>query len=147
TIFTDIHIKFTATGTGLKAWLFAAIKLISPQFPVAPELEGPVRDALTALEAGIQGQARDHLARIVAQLIQSGGALDLKRWVNGVDLTADRVGLLVAHDLETSVEIVRASDDSASAVPREERQKQLVLYSISEPFFELRRHLGVAVDS
>jgi len=136
-----------ATGTGLKAWLFAAIKLISPQFPVAAELEGPVRDALTALEAGIQGQARDHLARIVAQLVQSGGALDLKRWVCGVDLTADRVGLLVAHDLETSVEIVRASDDSASAVPREERQKQLVLYSISEPFFELRRHLGVAVDS
>ncbi len=136
-----------ATGTGLKAWLFAAIKLISPQFPMAAELEGPVRDALAALEAGIQGQARDHLARIVAQLVQSGGALDLKRWVNGVDLTADRVGLLVAHDLETAVEIVRASDDSASAVPREERQKQLVLYSISEPFFDLRRRLGIGVDS
>lgn len=136
-----------ATGTGLKAWLFAAIKLISPQFPVAPELEGPVKDALAALDSGLQGQARDHLARIVAQLIQSGGSLDLKRWVGGVDLTADRVGLLVAHDLDTVVEIVRASDESSSAISREERQKQLVLFSISRPFFDLRRRLGIAVDS
>jgi len=30
------------TGTGLKAWLFAAIKLCVPQFPVPPELQGQV---------------------------------------------------------------------------------------------------------
>ncbi|MBN2196584.1 MAG: tetratricopeptide repeat protein [Polyangiaceae bacterium] len=136
-----------ATGTGLKAWLFAALKLISPQFPIAPELEGPVKEAYAALDAGIQGQARDHLARIVAQLIQSGGALDLKRWVAGVDLTADRVGLLVAHDLDTVIEILRASDESASAVAAEERLRQLVLFSISHPYFDLRRKLGIAVDS
>jgi tetratricopeptide (TPR) repeat protein len=135
------------TGTGLKSWMFAAIKLISPQFPVAPDLEGPVRDALAALDAGVTGQARDHLARVVSQLIQSGGALDLKRWVAGVDLTADRIGLVIAHDLETANEIIKASDDSSSAVPRDERLKQLTLYSISEPFFQLRRKLGVAVDS
>ena len=44
-----------ASGTALKAWLFAAIKLTSPQFPVAPELEGAVAEALSALEAGLQG--------------------------------------------------------------------------------------------
>ena len=31
-----------ASGTGLKSWLFAAIKLIVPQFPIAAELEGRV---------------------------------------------------------------------------------------------------------
>ncbi len=135
------------TGTGLKSWMFAAIKLISPQFPVAPDLEGPVRDALSALDTGVTGQARDHLARVVSQLIQSGGALDLKKWVAGVDLTADRIGLVVAHDLETANEIVKASDETSSAVPRDERLKQLTLYSISEPFFRLRRKLGISVDS
>jgi tetratricopeptide (TPR) repeat protein len=139
--------QLVPTGTGLKSWLFAAIKLISPQFPVAPELEGPVRDGLTSLEAAVTGALRDQLARLVSRLLQSGKALDLKRWVAGVDATADRVGLVVAHDLETAVEIIQASDDSTSSVPREERLKQLVLFSVSPAFFELRRRLGIAIDS
>jgi tetratricopeptide (TPR) repeat protein len=135
------------SGTGLKSWLFAAIKLIVPQFPVAAELEGPVNEASAALERGLPGQARDHLARIVSKLLQSGGALDLKRWVAGVDLTADRAGLVVAHDLETATEIIKASDEGSSAVPNQERMKELVLYGVNEGYFTLRQKLRIAIDS
>jgi len=135
------------SGTGLKSWLFAAIKMIAPQFPIAAELEGPVNEALEALEASMQGQARDQLARIVSKLLQAGGALDLKRWVAGVDLTADRAGLIVAHDMETAVEIIKASDEGSSAVPNQERLKELVLYGVSEPYFAMRRKLVIAIDS
>jgi hypothetical protein len=136
-----------ASGTALKAWLFAAIRLTSPQFPVTPEIEGAVDEALSALDAGIQGQARDHLTRVVARLLTSGAALDLKAWVAALDLTADRAGLLIAHDLETAVQLVRASEEGASSVPVEQRVKELVLYSVSPEYFELRRLLGIAVDS
>jgi tetratricopeptide (TPR) repeat protein len=136
-----------ASSTGLKSWLFAAIKLIVPQFPVAAELEGPVIDAIKALDAGLTGQVKDHLTRVVSKLLQSGGALDLKRWVAGVDLTADRAGFVVAHDLETAVEIIKASDETSSAVPNQERLKELVLYAVSEPYFGLRRKLGITIDS
>ncbi|MCA9641931.1 MAG: tetratricopeptide repeat protein [Myxococcales bacterium] len=135
------------SGTGLKSWLFAAIKLNAPQFPVAPSLEGPVRDSIEALERHLSAQARDQLARVVAKLLESGGALDLKRWVAGVDLTADRAGLVVCHDLETAAEIIKASDEASSAVPAQERLKELVLYGVSEPFFELRQRLMIGVDS
>ncbi len=135
------------SGTGLKSWLFAAIKLNAPQFPVAASMEGPVRDAIEALEKHLSGQARDQLARVVVKLLESGGALDLKRWVAGVDLTADRAGLIVCHDMETAAEIIKASDEASSAVPAQERLKELVLYAVSEPFFELRQRLMVAVDS
>jgi tetratricopeptide (TPR) repeat protein len=135
------------SGTGLKSWLFAAIKLIVPQFPVAAELEGPVNEALAALDRGLPGQTRDQLARIVSKLLQSGGALDLKRWVGGIDLTADRAGLVVAHDLETAAEIIKASDEGSSAVPNQERMKELVLYSVNEGYFTLRQKLRIAIDS
>lgn len=135
------------SGTGLKAWLFAAIKMIAPQFPVAAEMEGPVMEARQALERSLHGQAKDQLARIVAKLIQSGGALDLKKWLGGIDMTADRAGFLCAHDLETAVEIIKASDESSSAVPQQERMKELVLYSVSEPYFKLRKKLRISVDS
>jgi tetratricopeptide (TPR) repeat protein/tRNA A-37 threonylcarbamoyl transferase component Bud32 len=136
-----------ASGTVLKAWLFAAIKLTSPQFPVSPELEGAVAEAMQALDVGVTGQARDHLTRVVAKLLTSGAALDLKRWVRGVDLTADRVGFLLSHDLETATQIIKASDESTSSVSTDERLKELVLFSVSSQYFHLRRQLGIAVDS
>jgi tetratricopeptide (TPR) repeat protein len=136
-----------ASGTALKAWLFAAVKLTAPQFPVAPEIEGAVNEAFAALEAGVQGQVRDHLTRVVGKLLTSGAALDLKRWVAAVDLTADRAGFIAAHDLDMAVRVIRASDDAASSVPIEERVKELVLYSVSPGYAEVRKRLGVSVDS
>jgi tetratricopeptide (TPR) repeat protein len=136
-----------ASGTALKSWLFAAIKLTAPQFPVAAELAGAVAEAMQALDAGIQGQARDQLTRVVAKLLQSGTALDLKRWVAGVDLTADRAGFLLAHDLETAVAVIRATDEGSSALSQDERFQELLLFSVSPAYFELRQKLGIAVDS
>jgi tetratricopeptide (TPR) repeat protein len=136
-----------ASGTALKSWLFAAIKLTAPHFPVAAELEGAVAEAMRALDTGIQGPARDQLTRVVAKLVQSGTALDLKRWVGGLDLTADRAGLLLAHDLETAAAVIRASDEAASAISHEDRFHELVLFSVSPAYFALREHLGITVDS
>lgn len=136
-----------ASGTALKAWLFAAIKLTSPQFPVAPELEGAVIEAASALEAGLQGPARDHLTRVVSKLLASGAALDLKRWVAAVDLTADRAGLIVAHDLDNALALVRAADESSSSVPVERRVQELILYSVSPAYLAIRERLGISLES
>ncbi|HXS18346.1 MAG TPA: hypothetical protein VN764_14205, partial [Polyangiaceae bacterium] len=138
---------FIQTGTGLKAWLFAAIKLISPQFPIAPDLEGSVHEALGALRGGLAVDARDHLSSVVSKLIQSGTALDLKKWVAAVDLTADRVGMVVAHDLQTVSEVVRASDERVTSVSQDERLKELILFSVSSKYLGVRRRLGVSVDA
>ncbi|KYF94210.1 hypothetical protein BE20_07100 [Sorangium cellulosum] len=134
------------TGTGLRAWLFAAIKLISPTFPITKELEGPVKENLAVLDPTIVGPARDQLASIVTKLLQAG-AIDLKRWVSGVDLTADRAGFLLANDLELAQEMIKAADDASAAVPQKERLKELMLYAVSEEYFAIRKRLGINVDS
>ncbi|XYI03446.1 protein kinase domain-containing protein [Sorangium sp. So ce1128] len=134
------------TGTGLRAWLFAAIKLISPTFPITKELEGPVKDNLAVLEPTIVGPARDQLASIVTKLLQAG-AIDLKRWVSGIDLTADRAGFLLANDLELAQEMIKAADEASAAVPQKERLKELMLYAVSEEYFAVRQRLGINIDS
>jgi len=135
------------TGTGLKAWLFAAVKMISPQFPIQPELENPMRESLAALDRAIVGPTRERLASLVSKLLSGGGALDLKRWVAAVDLTADRAGFLMCHDLQVAAELIKASGEDASAVPIKDRLKELTLFATSEPYFALRAKLGIAVDS
>jgi serine/threonine protein kinase/lipopolysaccharide biosynthesis regulator YciM len=134
------------TGTGLKAWLFAAIKLCVPQFPVAADLQGQVTDAMTLMGQDFQGVQKEILTSNVSKLLNSGGAIDLKKWVAAIDLTADRAGFLLAHDLGVATEVMRATEDAAS-VPAKERVKEIVLFSISESYFELREKLQITVES
>jgi hypothetical protein len=133
------------TGTGLKAWLFAAIKLCVPQFPVTADLQGQVAEAMAAMAQDFQGAQKDMLASTVSKLLQAGGALDLKKWVASIDLTADRVGFLLAHDLQATTEVIRSTEEASSA-PVKERMKDIVLFSVSEEYFALREQLTITVD-
>ncbi len=133
------------TGTGLRAWLFAAIKLISPSFPISNEIQGPVKENLAVIESAVTGAARDELASAVTKLLQAG-AIDIKKWVGGVDYTADRAGFILASDLEIAMEIIKAADENQASVSQKERLKELVLYSVSEPYFAVRRKLGINID-
>jgi hypothetical protein len=139
--------QLVPTTTGLKAWLFAAMRLMSPQFPVPPDIQGAVHEAVSALDHVVTGPPRDHLARVVSKLIQEGTALDLKRWVAGVDLSADRAGLLMSDDLSTAVEVIRAADPASSSVPQEDRVEEIYKYSVSEQYLGARKALGVAIGS
>jgi hypothetical protein len=134
------------TGTGLKAWLFAAIKMCVPQFPIAPDLMGQVTEAMTAMTPDFQGMQKDKLASLVSKLLTAGGALDLKKWVSAIDMTADRAGFVLAHDLSMATEVMRATEEQAS-VPVKERMKEIVLFSVSEEYFALRDKLQIRIDS
>jgi len=133
------------TGTGLKAWLFAAIKLCVPQFPISADVQGQVSEAMAAMSQDFQGPEKDKLASVVSKLLQAGGALDLKKWVASIDLTADRVGFLLAHDLQLTTEVIRSTED-ASSVPVKERMKDIVLFSVSEEYFALREKLTISIE-
>lgn len=130
----------------LKAWLFAAFKTVSPHFPVAMELEGPVLEAKSALDRLLPPVSRDQLVELVSRLLQSSPSIDLKEWVMGVDLTADRVGLLVANDLKSVTDIIKTVEDP-SAPPRERRLQEVILFAIDETYFAVRRRLGIALES
>jgi serine/threonine protein kinase/Tfp pilus assembly protein PilF len=138
--------QLVSTGTGLKAWLFGAIKMISPTFPVAMELEGPVKQAIAALEK-LHPTGKEQLASLVARLLQGGAAIDLKKWIAACDLTADRAGMLLAHDLEVSLALIKASEDGSVSVQQKDRTKEMILFATSEDYFTLRDKLGVAIDS
>jgi len=135
-----------STGTGLKAWLFAAIKIISPNFPIASELEGPVQQNIKALEK-LHPTGKEQLASLVARLLQGGASIDLKKWIASCDLTADRAGLVLAHDLEVALALIKASDDGSTSVTTKDRLKEITLFAASEDYFALREKLVVNIDA
>ncbi len=128
----------------LKAWLFAAMKLVAPQFPIAREIAEAVQGAMVALNKGLSAERRSALQKIVAKLLRQGASLELRRWMSGVDLTADRAGLLLSDDLQTAVQQIRLESDD-SLVPTSDRVREIVLYSVSPEYFDVRARLGLAV--
>jgi tetratricopeptide (TPR) repeat protein len=139
--------QLVPTTIGQKAWLFAAIRLMQPQFPIPPDIQGQAQEASVALDRAIVGPQRDHLARVVSKLMQEGAALDLKKWMVGVDLTADRAGLLLCDDLATAVEVIRASDPSSSSVAAADRVEEIYKYAVSAQYMGARRQLGIGIGS
>lgn len=133
------------TGTGLRAWLLAAIKSVVPQFPVPADMQASVDEHLGAIAKYVVGPQNEQLKSQVSKLLQAAPELDLKRWVAGVDLAADRVGFVLANDLEISLAIVRASPEDSSSIPQKERMAELQLYAVSEEYMALRKTLGITI--
>lgn len=143
-----LYLRFlVATPAALKAWLLASIKLVAPRLPVAPELEGLVQDAQEVLEEHLTGAARDRLAAPVAKLFDRDALIDLDRWVAAVDLTADRVGLLMCDDLEAAVDLIKSSTDKATSVAVTERIKEILRYSVSASYIDVRARLAIGIDA
>lgn len=133
------------TGTGLRAWLLAAIKLGNPQFPLPQDLRGTVSENHDALRTHLTAPSIDQLRSLVQKLLTQAPELDMKRWVSAVDLTADRAGFLVGNDLEIASALIKASPEDAAALSHKDRLRELFLFCVSEEYVRLRARLGVAL--
>ena len=143
---TGLFVRYLVpTAVGLKAWMLAAIKLVAPRIPIAAELEGPAREAYRALMEHVSGQLLDRLAQPVFKLLNTGAQVDVSKWMQGVDFTTDRVGYLAADDLRTALEVLSASHQVDSEFDQAERTRELLRYSVSREYIELRDRLRIGV--
>jgi hypothetical protein len=88
----------------------------------------------------------DVLKQVVRKFVDSGGRSDIKRWMQSTEITALRAGLLLCDDVDTAVRMTQqiSSDSTADLAPRD-KVKEIVLYSISESYFQLREQLGIQI--
>jgi hypothetical protein len=66
-------------------------------------------------------------------------------WRAATDLTANRVGFIVANDFETSARAIATEGASLSTMSVKERLRDLLAYAVSEQYFQVRRHLGIHI--
>ncbi len=134
------------SATGLKAWVYASIRFVLPSFAMPEELQSTAAECTEALKRDMVGHAKDELVALIGKL-RAGASVDLARWTNGVDLTADRAGLLLCNDLHIALAELRRSGGAESTLSTKERSKELVLYAVSRPYFDVRTALKVGIES
>jgi len=129
----------------LKVVLFSAIKIILNDFAVPPEMAQAVTATATELVKYMQPIQRDSLRIVVQKFVEDGAKADLKRWLQAIDITAARAGLLLCADLEIAKKIIGAEPQLPGDLPPAEKLKELIVFSVSDQYFALRKALGIAV--
>jgi tetratricopeptide (TPR) repeat protein len=135
------------TGTALRGWLLAAIRLANPRFPVPESVRGSVDRNRDALTQTLQGPQQRALISAVEHLLREQPEVDVKRWSLGVDLTADRIGFILANSLDVAVAVMRASPADSSLASERERLKELYRYAVSPDYLALRQITGITIGS
>jgi hypothetical protein len=131
----------------LKVLLFAAIKVVTPDFAVPAEMAQAVNQTAAELVKYMQPIQRDGLRMVVQKFMEDGAKADLKRWMQTVEVTAARAGLLLCGDLDIAKKIIGAEPQLPGDLAPSEKMKELIMFSVSEQYFGLRKSLGIAIGT
>jgi hypothetical protein len=129
----------------LKVILFAGVKIVMPEFTIPGEMAQAVNATASELVKYMQPVQRESLRLVVHKWMEDGAKADLKRWMQAMEITACRAGLLLCADLEIGKKIIAAEPQLPGDLPPAEKMKELLVFSVSEQYFALRKALGIAV--
>jgi golgin subfamily B member 1 len=129
----------------LTVMLFAGIKMVAPEAPVPADIDKAVMATAQTLRQYIQPMQLEGLRMVVKKFLAEGAKANIKRWVQTVEITAARTGLLLCGDLEIAKKIIAAEPQQPNDLTPPEKLKELILFSISEQYFALRQMLGIAI--
>lgn len=133
------------TVTELTVLLFAGIKLVAPDTPSPPDIDKQIMATAQTLRGYMQPMQLEGLRMVVKKFLAEGAKANIKRWVQTVEITAARSGLLLCGDLEIAKKILAAEPQQPGDLPPQDKLKELILFSISEQYFALRQALGIAI--
>jgi hypothetical protein len=95
------------------------------------------------LEKQLSSQAAAALAPLAGRIAETP---DLLRWADAVDTAARRAALLVCGDLAAAVRMASAEPTRPGGPRAVDKVRDLLVYSVSPPYFAARRHLDVTVS-
>ncbi len=101
--------------------------------------------AYKAIRKKIKGNDRHRLERAIEQLTKGKSEVVLGPWLEAIEDSANRIGLLFCDDLEVARECLRNETQTLSQRSTAERMEALIDYSISKKYLALRPELGIEV--
>ena len=129
----------------LRTVFFAALRIANPQFPVPPADIPEVDKILKHVAGKMHAGMLEQLAVLVRKFAEAKSEVNLNKWWTATELTANRVGFVLCNDLEVAAKMVSTEPAEIGSLPPKEKVKELVLYSVSEEYFQVRNQLGLSI--
>jgi tetratricopeptide (TPR) repeat protein len=133
------------TARQLRNLLEAMAELVLPGGPVHPVAE-EVGALARRMQRLVPPESQERLLQLARQYRSQSEDLSIRDWLEGVEHTCNRVGLLLSGDLDAAVQVLKSARVVSPSGSSRSLIRELIFYSISEEYFELRRALGAAIQ-
>lgn len=133
-------LSFFPALNDVRSLVVAGIAL-TMQSEVPPEVAA-LRNALAPRVDAVQ---RLKIQNAVRTLTERGGQLDVLRFLRATERMACRAGLLACGDLNVAAHQVAIDGRTMAGLTAADRVRDLIGFSVSEPYARLRAALGIAV--
>ena len=114
---------------------------------VAPEAQRLAEQLARSVPEAVLAQVASIARQAGATPASDLGNGEIPGWRTATDLTANRVGFILCNDLETAARRVAVESAGVSTLSAKDRLRDLLAYSVSEQYFAVRRHLGLALEA
>ncbi|MBX3158532.1 MAG: tetratricopeptide repeat protein [Deltaproteobacteria bacterium] len=98
-----------------------------------------------SLKQQVPGPLLEQVGELSAKLSGRVGNGLISSWRTATDLTANRVGFILANDLQTAAKAIATEGAALSTMSAKDRLRDLLSFAVSEAYFTVRRHLGLHV--
>ena len=99
--------------------------------------------------AKLQKVLRKNIAGDTSALVEkltASGSVDLNPWLRNIELTANRVGLIMSGDINRAIKVTKEDKSTFSKLTLKEKMDDLVNYSISEDYLAIRESLNIMIS-
>lgn len=127
-----------------RALLSSFINMYVPNYPLdvpadqADKIKKRVAKTLPA-------ERQEQLSQLVQAYLQAENPMTPEQFLEAVEHTANRVGLCLAGDLNICSKVMERDQRPDFQIQHRAKVKELVLFSVSEEYFQFRERQGLAV--
>jgi len=147
TLFLPVHVMAGIYGrTDLKTLFLASLHVANPEAGLADGNE-ELQVLGEEIAENITPENLASLQELLAKTQEPGNQVNLSTWVNNIDLTGNRVGMLLCADFSVALNTPQSRVFSVGKVAGKDTARELVLYNVSGPYMSLRRKLGITLEA
>lgn len=129
----------------LKALFMALMDLTAPQLGLGARLGEQGAQYKQQIVESIPGPTLMQAQKAMKKFLDKGENPNLSQWLIATEHTAIRMGLLLCGDIHTAASCIKADLNAVGKATVKEKIREMVLFSISEEYFQLREELGLAI--
>ncbi len=139
--------------------MFLLAKLYKPDIHVPGLSDSEAQSEMKTLKRAVPRKIRNQMEKAAVGFAVEGVKADVTKWLEGINHTANRAGLLVTNNLPASISAVMKThpkfksmrfEDLGDPIPILEQSEEVVemlMFSISDSYFTLRRRAGFSLLS
>ena len=128
----------------LEAIFQAAIVLMAPSYKVTADPR-QVDAERRNLEKTLTEPAKQALARLVRAYLKVQTLGDVRAFVEGAELTANRAGALLCTNIEAAKGVLEKEQGTIVRLPLRSKIRDLMVFCLSAEYAQLREALGISV--